>query len=139
PINPEPVRPLIPETPRQTVAPPPPPPPLMVQRPLPAPVSPLPFAEPEPEPLSVFGPKPIAGTSPRTEPPSKPYTPSPYADVPPLLWPLAAVNRIADGVIGLCGPPGKLLRSGFGKNLFGIAGLGLLVYTAAHVAQLRGW
>jgi hypothetical protein len=32
-----------------------------------------------------------------------------------------------------------LLRSGFGKNVLGLAGLGLLLYTAAHVAQLRGW
>jgi len=133
PPEPEPVKPFIPEMPRQAVAPPSPP--LMVQRPLPAPVMHLPFAEPEPEtPLPIF-----TRTIPTPPSPSKPYTPSPYADVPPLLWPMAIVNRVADGLLGLCGPPGKLLRSGFGKNLLGIAGLGLLLYTAAHVAQLRGW
>jgi hypothetical protein len=57
----------------------------------------------------------------------------------PLLWPLVAFDRAACAVLGLLGPPGWLLRSGFGKNLLGLAGLGLLAYTAAHVAADRGW
>jgi hypothetical protein len=32
-----------------------------------------------------------------------------------------------------------MLRSGFVKNLFGLAGIGLLLYTAAKVAQIHGW
>ena len=39
----------------------------------------------------------------------------------------------------LFGPPGWLLRSGFGKYLLGLTGIGLLVYTGAHIAQQYGW
>lgn len=52
---------------------------------------------------------------------------------------MAAVTATADAVFGRLGPPGQFLRSGFGKNLLGGVGLGLLVYTVAHVAQIRGW
>jgi hypothetical protein len=141
PVPPEPVKPFVPELPRQ----PTPPPPVIVENPLPTPVAYLPFAEPElePEPPRPAPPPVFRKKVVEAEPPvpsrNKPYTPSPYADVSPLFWPLAAFNRVADGVLGLFGPPGKLLRSGFGKNLLGLAGLGLLLYTAAHVAQLRGW
>ncbi|HJZ59177.1 MAG TPA: hypothetical protein VKE74_29805, partial [Gemmataceae bacterium] len=64
---------------------------------------------------------------------------APTDDGPLLLWPLVAVNRLADALLGLFGPPGRFLRSGFGRNLLGVAGLGLLLYTTVHVAQLRGW
>lgn len=76
--------------------------------------------------------------------PSVPVVPAPVAapaDVPvalPLV-PFVALNRGLNGVLGLFGFPGRVLRSGFVKNLFGLAGLGLLAYTAAKVAQIHGW
>ena len=80
--------------------------------------------------------------------PARP-TPTPAAQVvvvppPPVAGPslldrpLVAFDRVVCALLGLCGPPGWLLRSGFGKNLLGLAGIGLLVYTAAHVAAGRG-
>ena len=60
---------------------------------------------------------------------------TPYS---PFLWPLVAFDRVVCAVLGLLGPPGWLLRSGFGKNLLGLAGAGLVLYTAAHVAADRG-
>jgi hypothetical protein len=59
--------------------------------------------------------------------------------VPFLVLPLVALNILFDTLCGLFGPPGRLLRSGFFKYLYGLAGLGLLAYTAAHVAQTQGW
>jgi hypothetical protein len=56
-----------------------------------------------------------------------------------VLWPLVAFNWVVDAVLGLFGPPGQLLRSGFGKNLLGLAGIALFVLTVAHVATDRGW
>lgn len=53
--------------------------------------------------------------------------------------PLVAVNALFDAVCGLFGPLGRVLRSGFFKNLYGAIGFGLLAYTVAHVAQLQGW
>jgi hypothetical protein len=34
--------------------------------------------------------------------------------------------------------PGRVLRSGFVKNICGLAGIGLIAYTGAKVAQLHG-
>jgi hypothetical protein len=64
---------------------------------------------------------------------------APPVGVMPILWPLVAFNWVFDVVCGLFGPPGRLLRSGPAKNLLGGAGLGLLAYTAAAVAQQHGW
>jgi hypothetical protein len=55
-----------------------------------------------------------------------------------LLWPLVGLNRVFDALAGLLGPPGWLLRSGFGKNVLGLAGIGLIVYTAARLATVAG-
>lgn len=63
------------------------------------------------------------------------YVPS----VPAVLWPLAALNWTVDTLLGWCGPPGRFLRSGLGKNLLGLAGLLLLAYTTAHIASELGW
>jgi hypothetical protein len=59
--------------------------------------------------------------------------------VPALLAPLVLFNRALDGLLGLFGPPGRFLRSGFVKNVLGLAGLALLLYTGAKVAQSNGW
>jgi hypothetical protein len=59
--------------------------------------------------------------------------------VPPLALPFVALNATFDFVCGLLGPPGRLLRSGFFKHLYGLAGVALLAYTAAHVAQEKRW
>jgi hypothetical protein len=37
------------------------------------------------------------------------------------------------------GPLGRVLKSGFVKYLYGLVGLGLIAYTAAHLAQESGW
>lgn len=82
--------------------------------------------------------------APRPPAPPLPAAPEPASSAPrtphsnPLLWPLVAVDRVADVVLGLMGPPGWLLRTGFGKNLLGLAGIGLLLYTGAHLAAGRG-
>ncbi|QJW95938.1 hypothetical protein [Frigoriglobus tundricola] len=54
------------------------------------------------------------------------------------LLPLVALNALFDGACGLLGPPGRLLCSGLFKQVYGAIGLGLLVYTAAHVGQIKG-
>jgi hypothetical protein len=142
-------------------APPPTPEPRRAPEPPPAPEPPrlpvswVPAPEPEPEPLPP-PPIPISRPAPRPKAPPKPLpvvqpaapaprpaprpTPHPIPDdVPAILWPIAALNAVAEALLGLFGPPGRFLRSGFGKNLLGLAGIGLLLYTAAHVAQARGW
>jgi hypothetical protein len=67
-------------------------------------------------------------------------TPVPAAPpVPFTLLPFVALNFLFNTLCGLFGLPGRLLRSGFFKYLYGLSGLGLLAYTAAHVAQTQGW
>jgi hypothetical protein len=71
-----------------------------------------------------------------------PVVPPLAEEIPPVpfyLWPFVALNWLFDRLVGLFGPPGWLLRSGFGKTVLGFVGIGLLVYTAAHVAIERGW
>jgi len=63
----------------------------------------------------------------------------PAAPVPLMLAPMVLFNRVLNATLGLFGPPGRVLRSGFAKNLMGLAGLGLIGYTAAKVAQVNGW
>jgi hypothetical protein len=53
--------------------------------------------------------------------------------------PFVLLNRGINAALGLLGLPGRVLRSGFVKNVLGFAGLGLLLYTGAKVAQLQGW
>lgn len=72
-------------------------------------------------------------------PSAQPSAESRREPVPFLLWPLVALNWLFDRLVGLFGPPGWILRSGFGKNLLGLAGIGLLVYTAAHVGVQMGF
>jgi hypothetical protein len=72
--------------------------------------------------------------------PSPAITPAPSA--PPValpLLPLVALNALFDAVCGPLGPLGRVLRSGFCKHIYGLAGLGLLAYTAAHIAQVQQW
>jgi hypothetical protein len=59
--------------------------------------------------------------------------------VPPMLIPLVGFNRLLHPALGRLGLAGRILRSGFGKNLLALAGLGLLAITAAKIAQLLGW
>lgn len=65
--------------------------------------------------------------------------PSKSEPVPAILTPLVAFNRLLNFGLGQLGLPGRMLRSGFTKNLFGVAGLGLLAYTGAKIAQTQGW
>ena len=104
----------------QPVAPRPQPQPVVVA-PVPVPgeaavpvASELPFAQPE-----------------LIAPPSEP--------VPILFAPLVLFNRLLNGALGMLGLPGRVLRSGLVKNLFGLAGFGLILYTGAKVAQVHGW
>jgi hypothetical protein len=64
--------------------------------------------------------------------------PSPREPVPFLYAPFVALNAVLNWILGLFGFPGRVLRSGFVKGLFGLAGLGLLVYTGLKVAQIHG-
>jgi hypothetical protein len=59
--------------------------------------------------------------------------------VPFLFLPFVLLNTLYDSVCEWFGPLGRVLRSGLIKQLWGLTGLGLLVYTAAHVAQVRSW
>ncbi len=113
-------------------------------------VAPVPI--PQPKPLNVpvaKAPAPASIPTPAATPASTPasaipapnaVTPVPSAPPVPLpLLPLVAFNSLFNGVCGIFGPVGKLLRSSFFKQIYGLAGLGLLVYTAAHVGQVQGW
>jgi hypothetical protein len=110
------------------------------------PPAPKPAPAPVPVPVPVAkapAPKPVAPAPPVPAPAPKPaaLTPPPPVPepVPLLLKPFALVTAIFDGACGLFGPPGRLLRGGFFKHIYGLAGLGLLAYTAARVAQVQGW
>jgi hypothetical protein len=48
------------------------------------------------------------------------------------------LNAILNWILGLFGTPGRVLRSGFVKSLFGLAGFGLLAYTGLKVSQIHG-
>ena len=129
--------------------------------PAPMVVSPLPAVSLAPPPVPVPARPPVPLLQPPTDPrpptrgahatPLDPIPPTapppapvvsvarPAEPVPLPLAPLVALNRGFDAAAGLFGLPGRVVRSGFGKNVLGLAGLGLLAYTAAHVAQLQGW
>ncbi|QDU19098.1 hypothetical protein [Urbifossiella limnaea] len=139
-----------PEPPRAPVlvAPPAPAPPVVVRpEPVTAPVPLIPPPEPttpiierKPTPPSARRapkPAPVVSAPPPEPAPQVVYEPQP--PLPVLLWPLAGLNWVFDRAAGLLGPPGWLLRSGFGKNVLGLAGIGLLLYTAAHLATDAGW
>jgi hypothetical protein len=104
-------------------------PPAPVPTPAPAPVAKAPAPKPAPRPVPVPVPKPA---------PLAPPPPVPEA-VPVLMKPFALVTSVFDGACGLFGPPGRVLRSGFFKHIYGFAGLALIAYTAARVAQVQGW
>ena len=120
---------------------------------MPAPEPPRPVAVratlPKPEPTRASGvtaafvpPAPVQIPTPPAPGPfdAMAVPPPPLSETVALpLWPLVALNWTFDTLMGVFGPPGKLIRGGFGKNLLGLAGIGLLLYTAAHVAQVRGW
>lgn len=124
--------------PPSSVSPPP------VPAPKPAPPLPKPPA-PAPAKAAPPLPKPVAVVPPPLPAPAPPkataeLTPAPDAPpVPYVFLPLVAVNAVFDAALGLLGPPGRVLRSGFFKHLYGLAGLGLIAYTAARVAQVQGW
>jgi hypothetical protein len=84
---------------------------------------------PVPPPASV----PVAETPPPSSPAYSTDT------VPGLLAPLVFFNRGLNNLLAMFGLPGRMLRSGLVKNLFGLAGIGLLLYTGAKVAQIHGW
>lgn len=117
-----------------------------VAMPAPQPTIPAPTLQPQPQPKKAVTPAPLS-PAPITPAPlapqstsSEPITPVPTTPpVPFLLLPFAVVTGLFDFICGLFGPPGRLLRSGFFKHIYGLAGLGLLAYTAAHVAQVQGW
>lgn len=54
-----------------------------------------------------------------------------------LLVPFVAFNRVVNTALGLLGFPGRVLRSGFVKNLLGLTGFALLAYTAVKAAQVH--
>lgn len=148
--------------PSPVVPPPEPALPIVERRPPPAPsvpvvVPPPPPPKPAPPPAPVVVRAPVTPRQqpeapPRPQPPAAPprLAPAPdllgaYAEssgapepVPFFLWPLVGFNWLVDSILGLFGPPGRLLRSGFGKYLLGLIGIGLLLYTAAHLVTEAG-
>jgi hypothetical protein len=109
----------------------------------PAPVvTPAPRLTPAPAPIHAPAPMPApafewpdsasAGTLP-VAPPAAREEPAPF-----LYAPFVGCNAVLNWTLGLFGFPGRVLRSGFVKSLFGLAGLGLLVYTGLKVAQIHG-
>ena len=115
----------------------------------PAPVvAPAPAPRPSPAPAPVFAPAPMPApafewpdsTSVRTLPPAPPAAPAAAQPEPvPFLYaPFVGLNAVLNWILGLFGFPGRVVRSGFVKSLFGLAGLGLLVYTGLKVAQIHG-
>jgi hypothetical protein len=149
----------LPLTPPESSAPAPQPysPPLPVSPPptpreMPAP-APRVFSDPTPTPvpwktpaaptavMPVAAPAPIVERplpSPVIVPEPPPYAAPLYEPAPLFYAPLVAFNAMLDWVLGQFGFPGRVLRSGFVKTLFGLAGLGLLVYTGLKVAQIHG-
>lgn len=113
--------------------------------PTPAPAAkaskPAPPPAPAPAPVVAPAPKPaIVAPAPKAAAAAVPVTPVP--DVPPVplfAIPFVALNGLFDSTVSVFGPLGRLLSSGFFKNLYGLTGLGLVVYTALHVAQVQGW
>jgi hypothetical protein len=139
PMREPPVPPLWRADPPAPVAPPAPhvarpePPPVLKFEPKPAP-APVPAVKapvPAPKPVA---PTPVPAPKPVLTPP-----PPPPEVVPLLLKPSALVTGVFDTACGLFGPLGRVLRSGFFKHMYGLAGLGLIAYTAARVAQVQGW
>lgn len=104
---------------------------------------PTPPPPPAPDPVRAVPPPAAKAPEPVFPPPvavPPRAAPAPAAPPVPLLFlPFVALNAVFDFVCGLFGPPGRLVRSGFFKQLYGLAGLALLAYTAAHVAQVKGW
>lgn len=132
----EPTAPVAAPKPPAKAAPAPPP----LPKPAP-PAEPAPKPAPAPvatAPVSVPAPKPVAPTPVAVAPvPPAPATAEPPVPLP--LWPLLALNAAFDAVCGLLGPPGRVLRSGFCKNVYGLIGFALLAYTLAHVALEQEW
>jgi hypothetical protein len=122
-------------------SPAPAPAPIPVARPAPAPVAPPPVVErPAPFPAPAPAPEPtLPFAKPLPPAPAAPvYVAPPPEPVPVLLAPLVGFNAALNWSLGLLGMPGRVLRSGFVKGLFGLAGLGLLAYTGLKVAQIHG-
>lgn len=112
------------------------------------PRSPEPGTPPTPPTPKGDGPSPLilprALTNPVSVPSSVPVSPSQpipakAEPVPAILAPLVAFNLAVNVSLGQLGLAGRIFRSGFAKNLLALAGLGLLVYTAAKVALTQGW
>jgi hypothetical protein len=70
--------------------------------------------------------------------PSQP-APAKITHVSPVLAPLVAFNRVLNAFLGQLGLVGRILRSGFIKNLVGLAGIALLAYTGAKIVQDLHW
>jgi hypothetical protein len=117
-------------------------PPAPKPAPAPPPVAAAPTPKPVPKPPAPAPAPPPPKAAAPVAVPAPPPAPASESAAPPVaiqFLPFVLLNVIFDFVCGLFGPPGRLLRSGFFKHLYGLAGLALLAYTAAHVAQDRGW
>lgn len=111
--------------------------PVPTPRKAPPPREPADFREEPPVPPAVAPPPPAAVPVPVA---AAPLESTPASEpVPLLVAPLVLFNRGLDAALGALGLPGRVLRSGPVKNLLGLAGVGLLVYTGVKVAQVNGW
>ncbi|HEY1190112.1 MAG TPA: hypothetical protein VGE74_20860 [Gemmata sp.] len=120
-------------------------PPAPPPAPAPAPAAkkePAPAPAPHPKPVgpTVTAPKSAPARAPKPVVTAAPLAPAPAAPPVPLVAiPFVAVNGLFDSTCGMFGPPGRLFRSGFFKQIYGLIGLGLVVYTGLHVGQVQGW
>ncbi|MBP3958977.1 hypothetical protein J8F10_27350 [Gemmata sp. G18] len=118
-----------------------------ISTPVPAPKSvpvPAPVVKvtPPPVPVTKSAPVPLQPKVHPLFPVPAPVALTPAPPMPPVPFvflPLVALNGLFDNICGMFGPPGRLIRSGFVKNLLGFAGLGLIAYTILRVAQVQGW
>jgi len=112
--------------------------------------------KPAPAPAPITAPGPESMLAPISSPISSPFIeraatiisrPAAVIDRPPparsesipfLYAPLVGFNAVLNWTLGLFGFPGRVLRSGFVKCLFGIVGFGLLIFTGLKVAQIHG-
>jgi hypothetical protein len=98
---------------------------------MPAPIIERPIVAPAPVPARPLPAAPETQAAPVSTPPRQ-------DPVPFLFAPFVALNAVLNWTLGLFGFPGRVLRSGFVKSLFGLAGLALLAYTGLKVAQIHG-
>ena len=87
-------------------------------------------------PTVTANPRPIQTFPPITAAAS---TPAPSKGEPalPILVPFVMFNRALNSALDRMGLAGRILQTGLARNLLGVTGLGLVLYSAAKLAQIQ--